>query len=126
GYISLNRHLLTSLRLYFISAISLVFIVGIGVWRNNSKINPETLAEIFLAEPLFTSITGALYIENSGGRPILSFPTDIIASVVNFIPSVIYPNKIDVINTLIYDANKEAPFGASSLIVNLYSNFGFL
>lgn len=126
GFISLNRNLLTSIRLYLFIAMSLVFIVGIGVWRSSSKIDSEALISIFLAEPLFTSTTGALYIENSNGRPVFSIPTDILASIINFIPSAFYPAKGEIISALTYDINKEAPFGASSVIVNLYSNFGFL
>lgn len=125
GYISLNRSLLTSIKLYLFSSIFVIFIVGIGVWRNSEKIGAEALVSIFLAEPLFTSISGILYIENSNGRPIFSIPTDLIASMINFIPSIFYPNKVELIDSIVYDVNKEAPFGASSLILNLYSNFGF-
>ena len=125
GYISFNRNLLTSARLYLVLSVFLVFIVGIGVWRSNGQIDKEALISVFLAEPLFTSTSGSLYIENSNGRPIFSIPTDIVASIINFVPSVIYPNKIEVIDALTYDINKQSPFGANSLIANLYSNFGF-
>ena len=96
----------------------------IGLWRAGGDASSEELVAVFLAEPLFTSVSGATYIENMGGRPLTGLPVDIFASVINFIPTIVFPEKLELISNLTYDPNKYSPFGASALMVNIYSNFG--
>jgi hypothetical protein len=90
------------------------------------ELSTDALIFIFFAEPLFTSTSGAIYIDNMNGRPLLSFPIEILASFINFIPTVIFPEKLELIELLTYNEAKASPFGASSIIVNIYSNFGIL
>lgn len=123
-YLSKNKKRLISPS-FVLSLFSLgIFIVWIGVWRSNMELSSDALVFIFLAEPLFTATSGALYIDNIGGRPFFAFPTDIFASVINFVPTVIFPDKVNVLNSITFNEFKSSPFGASSIIVNMYSNFG--
>ena len=124
GYLSTNRRQLFSPSLILISSGFFFFVIWIGLWRSGMELSSETLMIIFFAEPVFTSTSGAMYIDNMNGRPFLSFPTDIFASVINFVPTIIFPEKLELINLLIYNEAKASPFGASSIIVNMYSNFG--
>ncbi len=126
GHLSRNKRMLRSPLLYVAAFLFLCFVTGVGVWRSGGDVTPEELLTIFFAEPVLTATSGAIYIENMGGRPILSMPRDIIASIVNFVPSLLFPGKLSLIEGLIYDEYKESPFGASSIIVNIYSNFGML
>ena len=126
GYLSANKRKLFSPSLILISSGLFFSVIFIGIWRSGTELSSETLMFIFFAEPLFTSISGAIYIDNMNGRPFLSFPTDIFASVINFIPTIIFPEKLELINLLTYNEAKSSPFGASSIIVNMYSNFGIL
>jgi len=124
GYVSrYNKKLFSPSFLLFSSSL-LIFVVWVGVWRSDMKLSSDALVFIFFAEPIFTATSGALYLDNFGGRPILSFPVDAFASVINFIPTIIFPEKLQVLNAITYNKYKASPFGASSLIVNLYSNFG--
>lgn len=126
GLIFKNPNLLKSIKFMFFSFLLLVFVLFIALWRGEGDLefSLESIVVIFLVEPLFTATSGALYIANAG-RPFLNYPVDIIASIINFIPSFIYPSKMEAINILTFDELKDSPFGASSLIVNMYSNFGF-
>lgn len=125
GVLSKKPYLFKKKRLY-LSVISVFcLIVAVGAWRSGYKIDDKIiLLSIFLIEPLFTATSGSLYIGNVGGRPFFAFPVDLIASIVNFVPSFIFPEKLKIINELTFNNNKSSPFGANSLIVNLYSNFG--
>lgn len=125
GAVSENRKLLKSVRLYAIAASLALLVVVVGVVRQgDGELSSDTLIGIFLAEPLFTSLSGSLYLENLGGRPVYGVPHDLFASVIHFIPSVVFPEKVALMRAITFDENLESPFGAKSLIVNLYSNFG--
>lgn len=123
-YLSKNKKkLFTPSFILFLFSLG-IFIVWIGVWRSNMELSTDALLFIFLAEPLFTATSGALYIDNFGGRPVLAFPTDVIASFINFVPTVIFPDKLTLLGEVTYNEYKSSPFGASSIITNMYSNFG--
>ena len=125
GAISKNRRLLTSARLYILIAIFCLLMVVVGIVRQGEgEFSADRLIGVFFAEPLFTSISGSLYLENVGGRPVYGVPRDILASIVHFVPSVVFPEKGVLLSEIAFDENVESPFGAKSLIVNLYSNFG--
>ncbi|MDA8486165.1 hypothetical protein NNO07_24135 [Pseudomonas resinovorans] len=126
GWLSRNKGALKNPLLYLGCGAFLCLVVSVGVWRSGDNVSLEALLTVFFAEPVLTAASGAVYINNVGGRPILGAPLDVLASLVNFIPSFIYPDKLLVIERLIYDENKFSPFGASSIIVNVYSNFGML
>jgi hypothetical protein len=48
-----------------------------------------------------------------------------LAAIIHFIPSAIFPGKLDLISAITFNENITSPFGAKALLVNLYSNFGF-
>jgi len=125
GVISKNKRLLRSPSFYGSVAIVCLFMVAIGIAREGGReFGSDNLIAVLFAEPLFTSVSGSLYLENSGGRPIYGFPHDLVASVIHFIPSAIFPGKIELISQITFDENVASPFGARSLLVSLYFNFG--
>lgn len=126
GFVSKNRRLLKSV--WFFGAIIGVFLLMavVGIVREGGReFSGENLIAFLFAEPLFTSISAALYLENSGGRPVYAIPYDLFASVIHFVPSAVFPGKVDLISELTIDDNVSSPFGAKALIVTLYANFGF-
>jgi hypothetical protein len=125
GSLSRNPYLFRSVKFYIFVVFSFFLVIGVGVWRSGYSLeNGGVLVSIFLVEPLFTATSGSLYLENLGQRFVVNFPSDILAAVINFIPSFIFPEKMSVINQMIFDENKQSPFGANALFSNLYSNFG--
>jgi hypothetical protein len=125
GFVSKNKHILKSVWLYsFIIGAGLLMIM-VGVLREGGgKLSSDILVSVFFAEPLFTSVTGSLYLESLGSRPVYGVPYDVFASIIHAIPSVIYPDKMQLINEITRNENVVSPFGAKALLVNLYSNFG--
>jgi len=126
GLVSKNRKLLKTLWLYGFVTIFCLLIVVVGITREGGgDLGGDRLIGIFFAEPLFTSITGSLYLEYSGGRPVYGVPYDLYASIIHFIPSAVFPGKIEIIGEITRNQDVVSPFGAKALIVSLYSNFGF-
>ncbi|MBI6487228.1 oligosaccharide repeat unit polymerase [Proteus mirabilis] len=121
-----NPRILKSFRFYFLGISLFLFILFIGVWRNNSEFSLDKLLGIFFAEPLFTSISAINYLNNIGNESLIKIPWDIIASALNFIPSELFKDKIVIISQIAYDIKSYSPFGASSLLTNIYINFGIL
>lgn len=96
--------------------------LGVGLWREGQAISVDGLLTILFAEPIFTSFGNFYYF--SDGFPALGRPDDVIAAIINFIPSSIYPGKQEVINQITYDSRINNPLGAQSVVINLYKNFG--
>lgn len=127
GYISKNIQILKNTKFYLILFLIFGFVLFVGIWRSsNTELTTEMFVSIFIIEPIFTLTSAATYFSNVGARPIINIPTDIMAAILNFIPTIIFPDKIEILNKLIDDPNKYSPFGANALLVNIYSNFGFL
>jgi oligosaccharide repeat unit polymerase len=126
GLVAKNKKLLKSLHFYSLITIFGLLLIAVGIVRDGGgEITGDKLLAIFFAEPLFTSISGSLYLENSGERPAFGIPNDLFASVIHFVPSAIYPGKMQLIGEITHNEDVVSPFGGKSLIVSLYSNFGF-
>lgn len=127
GLISNSRNLLKSVSFLSVALIIGVFVVFIGILREGGKeFKAESLLGIFFSEPLFTAISGSLFLDNSGGRPTYNIPNALPAAVIHFIPSFLFPGKAELIADLTYDENFFTPFGGTALLASLYSNFGML
>ncbi|MFM2075084.1 MAG: hypothetical protein RJB34_1389 [Pseudomonadota bacterium] len=124
-YIYNNKIKLKSIIILLVgSFLTVLTMLYVGVVRDGGSVGFETLFGVLLAEPTFTSISSVLYFEMYDGRPIFAVPKDLIAAFVNFIPSVIFPGKIEVLDAMIHNYGNN-PFGASALLFNLYANFGY-
>ena len=125
GLVSKNRWLLRNAWFYGFAAIACLFLIAVGIVREGGReFGSDNLVAVLFAEPFFTSVSGSLYLERSGGRPIYGVPYDLLASLIHFIPSAIFPGKVDLINAITFNEKIQSPFGAKSLLVSLYSNFG--
>lgn len=125
GLASRNRKLLRNVSFYVFVAAAVLSMIAIGIARQGGReFGVDQLVAVLFAEPLFTSVSGSLYLERGGGRPIFEIPHDLLAAIIHFIPSAIFPAKIELISAITFDENVESPFGARTLLVSLYSNFG--
>lgn len=125
GLLYFNKKLLFSIKFYAFICTFGVLILFIGVWRTGFELGINTILGILFAEPVFVISSASLYLENLVTRPFINFPQEIFISVINFIPTFIYPGKVGLINSFMSDIQHFSPFGASSVLVNLYSNFGY-
>ena len=125
GLISNHRGLLKSFSFFVFALVIGTFIVFVGVLREGgTELKGDVLLGIFFAEPLFSSISGFLFFENSGGRPAYNIPHALYAAVIHFVPSFLYPGKAQLIDDLTFNEGIVSPFGGTALLVSLYSNFG--
>ena len=125
GLVSKYKWLLRSPWFYGSAAVTCLFVIAVGIVREGGReFGSDNLLAVLFAEPFFTSVSGSLYLERSGGRPIYGVPYDLLASVIHFVPSAIFPGKVDLINAITFNEKIQSPFGARALLVSLYSNFG--
>lgn len=112
---------LKKILLYIIPVI--ILFLAIGVWREgNVNIDLEILAFIGLAEPTFTWISAGTFITDNKTINMIEYPGHFIGTFINFIPSVLFPNKADFIPKVPY--NYDTPLGADNIIPIVYGNFG--
>jgi len=122
----LSPQILKSYKLYFVLLLLMLSMIAIGIWRSGYEFSLNMMISHFFADALFVMTSASSYLQNIGVRPVLEFPSSLFAGVVNFLPSLLFPQKIQIIAEMVNDHNMFSPFGASSIIVNLYSNFGML
>lgn len=119
-----NPSLFKNYKFYIISVIFVLIVLYIGIWRTGYEFKIRILFGIFLSEPMFVLVSAAEYFKIQS-RELLNFPYEIFLSLINFIPTFIYPEKLEIIKNIVGYKYDFSPFGASSILVNLYSNFGF-
>lgn len=111
---------------FFLASVFMVLllVLSIGIWRGGGDFSIIEMLGIFIAEPLFTSLSSAIYLNQTNDFFVLKAPMDILAAIINFIPSLLIPNKGELLSSVGYDVKAYSPFGASSLLVNVHINFG--
>lgn len=120
----LDRKVIAMKRILIGLSVLILFILAVGIWRlGDTDISIEQLIYIGIAEPSFTWIS-AISMYDLNKLPLLSIPYNFFTSFVNFIPTAIFPNKADLIADISLDY--DSPFGASSILLTLLSNFGLI
>ncbi|MEZ9901680.1 O-antigen polymerase [Vibrio breoganii] len=104
----------------------LILVLAVGVLRGSGEVSYTELLGIFFAEPLFTSVSNAIYLSTIDDFFIFKIPRDLFSSVINFFPSFILPNKGEIMSGVSYNLREFSPFGASGILVNSHINFGVL
>lgn len=118
-YKNVNKKLLFS-----ISIGSFVLLLLVGLLRMGSNIKFDLLAYIFLAEPIFTWWSASTYLSGNEFN-FFSVPVSFFSSIINFIPSLLLPDKSNYMINLSDLANFEAPLGANSIFVGVQADFGY-
>lgn len=96
----------------------------IGAIRIGEKL--DKIAYFIFAEPVFTSYSSFSYI-NQNVIPLAKVPVNFLLSVFNFIPSLIWPQKAEVLGSLTGNwAKYDNPLGALSVFVSIYGDFGII
>ena len=109
--------------LVWLSAIVLLILM-IGIWRmGDTNFTLEQLVYIGIAEPSFTWIS-AISMYDLNNLPLFAFPFNFITSFINFLPSVLLPEKGEMISEVVL--NHDAPLGAMSILLSLIDNFGIV
>jgi hypothetical protein len=123
----LSRAKLTRLKIFFalaITAISFSAMVILAAYRTGGQASTEMLLGVLIAEPLYTSMSFNIYLSYFHERPVYSIPFDLFAAFVNFIPTVLFPDKIAFLQKIVYNYDT-APLGATALPFSMYVNFGY-
>jgi hypothetical protein len=122
-YLSKNKVNLRNPINYIFLLFLFLLMLATGLARSGKEVSIQSLLSIFIAEPVFTLSSFSNY-TNISGRPLISFPVEVLTSIINFIPTVFAPSKIDFLKELDTNTFMSTPFGAKSLLLSLYSNFG--
>lgn len=86
----------------------------------------DKMLYFIFAEPIFTSYSAFSYI-NQNSMPLFSVPYSFMVSFLNFIPSLIWPQKAEAMAEMTLNwARFENPLGALSIFVSVFANFGII
>jgi len=113
------------LRLSLFVIVSLLGMLSVGVWRIGLDFNYDFFVYIFLAEPIFASWSAVTFLQLNN-LPVVAEPYNYASSFINFIPSIIFPDKGDHIYALSSFYSYNAPLGADNIFVSTVGNFGLL
>ena len=120
----LDRKIIPLRKVFLWMSVIILFILAVGIWRlGDSNVTIEQLIYIGIAEPSFTWIS-AISMYNLNELPLFSIPYNFLSSFVNFMPSIFFPNKTELIAGISLDY--VAPLGATSFLLSLISNFGIV
>lgn len=120
-----NLKIIKSLKFYYVMLIFLTLILFIGLWRTGYEYKVGTFVGIFLSEPMFVLSSASVYLSDIG-RDTFNVPGGLIAGILNFVPTFILDNKVEIIKSIVGYKYDCSPFGASSIFMTLYSNFGMM
>lgn len=120
----LDAKKITIRRLIINTTLAILFFLCIGIWRLGNNISIDGMLYIGFAEPCLTWISAVSMFTLNESIPLFAIPYNFLTSFINFIPSILIPNKSILIEpiALSYDS----PFGATNLLLSLISNFGIL
>lgn len=102
----------------------IVLLLLVGLIRTGEEIEIEKMLYIGFAEPTFTWISIESMFQYNKHFDLFSIPYNYISTILNFIPTFLFPNKSEYIEeiSLIHDT----PLGATNILVSLISNFGII
>jgi len=95
----------------------------VGIWRMNSSFSTEMAAYSLFAEPVFTWMSTATFL-NSNDIPFFSIPLNFITSFFNLVPNTFFSLQPYTVSTSQMVADYQSPLGADSVWTNIVINFG--
>ena len=104
---------------------SVLALVIIGQWRLGIPISYELFSYYLFTETILLSHSSSSYFYLQDIK-LINSNQDIFASMLNLIPSFVFPNKADFYITLSTQGFVASPFGGMNLLVSTAANFGML
>lgn len=120
----ISTHKIPQKRIFVSATIIILLFLAVGIIRlSSTDFRAEMLVYIGCAEPLLTWISAISYI-NYNDISLFSTPFNFISSFLNFIPTILWSDKSQLIIPIIGEF--DAPLGATSLLTSLLDNFGLI
>jgi len=111
---------------FFVAIVLMAIIFSIfGIVRQGKDISIDFIVFIFLGEPLYTSYS-LFSLLKLNELPWFNFPVNIFVDLINLVPTIILPNKMEIMKSLYIKYDYIAPLGAVNVFVNLMENFGII
>ena len=114
-----------SLRILFWVSFGVIIAVVIGQTRLGVSFEPQIFFFALFSEPLLLYYGTNEYFNNYEIQ-LISFNRDILASLINFVPSFLFPNKAEFYNTLSQQGIVNSNYGGLHITVSMAENFGLL
>jgi len=106
--------------------LAFIFLAALGTLRIGGNINILSMAYNLLLEPFLGSQTFQGFLTINDGMPRFLF-VNTLAGLFSIIPTIIFPNKWDYLNSLGYYENKDLNAnGANVVLTGLYDDYGIL
>lgn len=103
-----------------------IMMSALGALRSGGDLSFASIVFISFGESLFTGIGFSSFMENNN-LALFEIPYGYVSSIVNFIPSIIFPNKLEYyFGSDINNYYWSAPLGCTHIYIDLLWNFGIL
>lgn len=112
--------------LFFVLSIFVIVMGCVGIFRLGGQ-SFTLLGYMVFAEPIFTSVSTASYLSLNDEIPFLENGLFFLSSFSGILPSFIFPDKLALLpSPSSFGYSYESPFGATSLVVSLFTSFGYV
>ncbi|MDB4279344.1 oligosaccharide repeat unit polymerase [Paraglaciecola sp.] len=119
----LNKNSFDRVKFIFVIVITMTFMIFIGMFRLGST-DLSLAGYLFVAEPVFTSYSSISFLSQNE-IPLLATGELAFKSLIGFLPSFLFENKVEYIVTPLDLGYKFSnPLGATSVIVSSFISFG--
>lgn len=125
-YLANRTALYSRVKILSLVLLLVLFMGIIGIWRLGMS-DISFIGYITMAEAIFTSISISTFLHLNESIPFLENGFYFISSLMGVLPSFIFPDKAKLfISPEQLGYKYESPLGATSLVVSLFTSFGYL
>ena len=110
--------------LFFLTII-FIFLLFVGIARDDKALNIDNFIFVFLAESFFNWLGAGTFL-NYNHIPLFAIPYDIGKAFINLLPTIFFPNKQILMESLQNPYYYEAQVGGTSIVYSSLANFGLL
>ena len=119
-----DNNVLPTKKIILLGGTGIFLLLLVGIWRlGTESVSLENIIYIGIAEPTFTWIS-AISMYDLNKLPMFSIPYNFASSFINFLPSIIFPDKAKMVSDI--SLNYDSPLGAISVFASVISNFGII
>ncbi|WP_421300343.1 O-antigen polymerase [Aeromonas veronii] len=125
-YLANRTALYSRVKILSLVLLLVLFMGIVGIWRLGMS-DISFIGYITMAEAIFTSISISTFLHLNENVPFLENGFYFISSLMGVLPSFIFPDKAQLfISPEQLGYKYESPLGATSLVVSLFTSFGYL